>query len=193
MKFELSLRRPVTGISQNTSYEIKANDGDNLKDYYFTCVNGHIWGHVILDSLDEYEYMVALMVTSQFFDDYEDIAKTYQKEIWTCLKTTNSSMPHIVIFYRDIMYNFFKDQGLTPITYGNIVKEASEKLGLSYNQLGEKIGVKGSTLNKVASTGEISEQIRTAINLYLKTVEQSEELETLNKLKKILKDIIETT
>jgi len=54
--------------------------------------------------------------------------------------------------------------------------------------LGEKIGVKESTLNKIASTGEISEQINTAISLYLENKKLKDEIQDINTLKKLLKD-----
>ena len=70
----------------------------------------------------------------------------------------------------------------------NIVKRVCKELGFTYKQLGEAIGVKESTLNKLASTGEISEQIKKAIELYLENVELKKKLDDVETLKKLLKD-----
>ena len=69
----------------------------------------------------------------------------------------------------------------------NLVKKTCKELGLTYKQLGEKIGVKESTLNKLASTGEISEQIETAIKLYLENSELKEKVQEIETLKRLLK------
>ena len=71
----------------------------------------------------------------------------------------------------------------------NIVKEVCKKLGLTYKQLGEKIGVKESTLNKIGSTGEISDQIYTAIELYLKTISLEKELNEYKEFKNFIRKI----
>ena len=71
----------------------------------------------------------------------------------------------------------------------NIVKRVCKELGLTYKQLGEKIGVKEGTLNKVASTGEISEQIQKAIELYLKTLDLESELNEYKEFKNFIKKI----
>jgi transcriptional regulator with XRE-family HTH domain len=73
----------------------------------------------------------------------------------------------------------------------NIVKQVCKELGLTYKQLGEKIGVKEGTLNKIASTGEISEQIQKAIELYLKTLELEKELNDFKEFKKFIRKISE--
>ena len=69
----------------------------------------------------------------------------------------------------------------------NIIKKTCKELGLTYKQLGEKIGVKESTLNKLASTGEISEQIEAAIKLYIENEELKSKVEEIETLKRLLK------
>ena len=70
----------------------------------------------------------------------------------------------------------------------NIVKKVCKDLGLTYKQLGEAIGVKESTLNKLASTGEVSEQIRKAIELYHENQQLKSKLDDIETLKRLLKD-----
>lgn len=70
----------------------------------------------------------------------------------------------------------------------NIVKKTCRRLDLTYAQLGDKIGVKESTLNKLASTGEISEQIETAIKLYTENQELKEKVQEIETLKRLLKN-----
>ena len=70
----------------------------------------------------------------------------------------------------------------------NIVKKVCKDLGMTYRELGEAIGVKESTLNKLASTGEISEQIRKAIELYLENQQLKSKLNDIETLKRLLKD-----
>ena len=69
----------------------------------------------------------------------------------------------------------------------NLIKRTCKELGLTYKQLGEKIGVKESTLNKLASTGEISEQIEAAIKLYIENKELKSKVEEIETLKRLLK------
>ena len=71
----------------------------------------------------------------------------------------------------------------------NIIKATCKELGLTYKQLGELIGYSEATINKNASTGEISKAIETAINLYIETLRLKKELEKFNILKDIIKDI----
>lgn len=70
----------------------------------------------------------------------------------------------------------------------NIVKNTCKEFGLTYKQLGEKIGVSESTLLSIASTGKISKQIETAIELYKKTIELEEKLANSEKIKETLKE-----
>lgn len=71
----------------------------------------------------------------------------------------------------------------------NLIKKTCKELGLTYRELGEKIGYSESTLNKSASTGEISKPIEVAIHLYLETIELRAQLQQFELLKTIIKDI----
>lgn len=74
-------------------------------------------------------------------------------------------------------------------TEANLIKKTCKELGLTYKQLGEKIGYSEATLNKNASTGEISKSIEVAINLYLETLELRKQLKQFELLKEIIKNI----
>lgn len=65
----------------------------------------------------------------------------------------------------------------------NLIKKTCKELGLTYKQLGEKIGYSESTLNRNAHTGEISKPLTFAINLYLENLKLKEELEDFRTLK----------
>lgn len=74
----------------------------------------------------------------------------------------------------------------------NLIKHTCRELGLTYKQLGEAIGFNGDTLNNMASkpNDKLSAQLVRAIELYLETVSLKKELEKLENLKAILKDLI---
>lgn len=71
----------------------------------------------------------------------------------------------------------------------NLIKKTCKELGLTYRELGERIGYSEATLNKNASTGEISKSIEVAINLYLETIELKKQLKQFQLLKEIIRDI----
>lgn len=85
-----------------------------------------------------------------------------------------------------IIINFVSST--TPLP--NIVKDTCKELGMTYKELGEAIGVKESTLNKIASTGVVSDQIQKAISLYLETIELKKQLKDCDVLKQALKNLI---
>ena len=70
----------------------------------------------------------------------------------------------------------------------NIVKKVCKELGLTYKQLGEKIGYSEGALKTAASTGKVSEPLKKAIELYLKNLELEKEINKLSQVKKILKE-----
>lgn len=70
----------------------------------------------------------------------------------------------------------------------NIIKKTCKELGLTYAQLAEQIGYSESNLNKVASTGQISNQLTKVIELYLENLKLKKELENSNKIKQTLKE-----
>jgi DNA-binding XRE family transcriptional regulator len=71
----------------------------------------------------------------------------------------------------------------------NIVKRVCKELGLTYKQLGEKIGVSEATLKSVVSTNKVSLQIQKAIELYIETEDLKKELKEIEQLKIILKNL----
>lgn len=73
----------------------------------------------------------------------------------------------------------------------NLIKQVCRDHTLTYAQLGERIGYSESTINKVASTGEISATLAKAIELYIQTTEQQKQINKLNQLKVIFKDLMD--
>ncbi len=71
----------------------------------------------------------------------------------------------------------------------NLIKQTCKELNLTYKQLGELIGYSEATLNKNASTGEISKAIEVAIKLYLETLRLKKELEKFELLKSLIQDL----
>lgn len=81
-----------------------------------------------------------------------------------------------------LMHDFFKDE--------NIVKATCRKLGITYKELGDEIGYSESAISN-ASRGTVSDAMKKAIELYLKTLEQEKELQKLTTLRTTLKSILE--
>ncbi|TLD85550.1 transcriptional regulator [Helicobacter sp. MIT 05-5294] len=73
----------------------------------------------------------------------------------------------------------------------NLIKKTCKELGLTYRELGEKIGYSEATLNKNASTGEISKSLEFAINLYLENLKLKEKLEDFRSLFKTFKKLLQ--
>lgn len=69
----------------------------------------------------------------------------------------------------------------------NIIKKTCKDLGLTYRELGEAIGYSESNINKVASTGQISNQLKRAIELYLENLELKNKMKDCKELQRILK------
>jgi len=70
----------------------------------------------------------------------------------------------------------------------NIVKKVCRELGLTYRELGERIGYSESAIKMAASTGKISEPLKKAIELYLENLELKEKLKKSNLIKETLKE-----
>ena len=68
----------------------------------------------------------------------------------------------------------------------NIVKKVCKELGLTYRELGERIGYSEGAIKTAAASGKISEPMQKAIELYLKNLELEKELEESKQLKQIL-------
>ena len=65
----------------------------------------------------------------------------------------------------------------------HLVKKVSKELGLTYKELGEKIGYSESSLRKTVSNNTLSSQLQTAIQLYLDNLKLKEEIDELEDFK----------
>lgn len=72
----------------------------------------------------------------------------------------------------------------------NIVKRVCKELGLTYKQLGEAIGYSEAAVKAAIAKNEISEPMRKAIELYKETLNLKKELDKLESLKIILKELV---
>ena len=74
----------------------------------------------------------------------------------------------------------------------NLIKKTCKELGLTYRELGERIGFNGDTLNNMASKSneKLSIQLIKSIELYKETIELKKELQNLENLKNILKELV---
>lgn len=72
----------------------------------------------------------------------------------------------------------------------NIIKKTCKELGLTYAQLAEQIGYSEGNINKVASTGNISEPLKKAIELYLRNLELEKQLEDYEAFKTLVRKAI---
>ncbi len=68
----------------------------------------------------------------------------------------------------------------------HVVKRVSKELGLTYRELGERIGYSEANLKRSVSTNQISKQLETAIELYLKTIKLEKEIEDTYQLKNLI-------
>ena len=68
----------------------------------------------------------------------------------------------------------------------HLVKRVSKELGLTYKELGERIGYSEANLKRSVSTNQISKQLQTAIELYLKTIKLEKEIEDTHQLKNLI-------
>lgn len=76
-----------------------------------------------------------------------------------------------------------------PNKQDNVIKRTAKELGMTYRELGEVIGYSEATINKNASTGEVSKPIEVAIKLYRETLELKAQLQQFETLRQIIKDI----
>lgn len=72
----------------------------------------------------------------------------------------------------------------------NVIKEFCKDFNMTYSQLAKAIGYKTDTINKAASTGNISEQIRRAIELYEDNITLRNSIDEYFQLKAMLKNMI---
>ena len=69
----------------------------------------------------------------------------------------------------------------------HLVKRVSKKLGLTYKELGEKIGYSEGSLRRSVSTNQISSQLEKAIELYLEIIKLKEKEKRTNEVKELLR------
>ncbi len=72
----------------------------------------------------------------------------------------------------------------------HLVKKISKELGLTYKELGEKIGYSESNLKRSVSTNQLSSQLKIAIELYLKTIRLEKQINEIEKLRSTLKELV---
>ena len=72
----------------------------------------------------------------------------------------------------------------------NLIKETCKKLGLTYKELGEKIGYSESNLKSSVSRNQISKQLEITINLYLQTIALQKEIDNTKSFKQSLKEFL---
>ena len=72
----------------------------------------------------------------------------------------------------------------------HLVKRISKELGLTYKELGEKIGYSESSLRKTVSNNTVSSQLKTAIELYLDNLKLQKELNEMEEFKSTFRTFI---
>ena len=72
----------------------------------------------------------------------------------------------------------------------NLIKKTCKELGLTYKELGEKIGYSEANLKNSVSRNQVSKQLETSITLYLQTVELQQEINNTKSFKQSLKDFL---
>ena len=72
----------------------------------------------------------------------------------------------------------------------HLVKRVSKELGLTYRELGERIGYSESNLRKSVSQNRLSSPLKKSLELYLKVVKFQNEKEDTKKMKEILRTLI---
>ena len=68
----------------------------------------------------------------------------------------------------------------------HLVKKVSKDLGITYKELADNIGYTEANLKRSVSTNQLSKQLQTSIELYLKTIKLEKEIEDTNQLKQLL-------
>ena len=66
----------------------------------------------------------------------------------------------------------------------HLVKKVSKELGLTYKELGEKIGYTEGNLKKAVHDNRTTSQLKKAIELYLKTLQLEKKLDETEEMKK---------
>jgi ribosome-binding protein aMBF1 (putative translation factor) len=69
----------------------------------------------------------------------------------------------------------------------HLVKRVSKELGMTYKELGEKIGYSESNLRSSVSQNKLSVQLKTSIELYLKVLKLEKNEEGRREIEDILR------
>jgi len=72
----------------------------------------------------------------------------------------------------------------------HLVKKVSKELGLTYKELGEKIGYSEGNLKRAVHDNRVTIQLQTAIELYLKNLELEKKLDEVDEIKSQMKTFI---
>lgn len=72
----------------------------------------------------------------------------------------------------------------------NIVKKVCRELGLTYRELGERIGYSEEAVSKASRTDEISKPMAKALELMIELEQKKEDLKTLEILKTTLNALL---
>ena len=72
----------------------------------------------------------------------------------------------------------------------HLVKKVSKELGLTYKELGERIGYTESNLKNLVFKDLTTNNLKKSIELYLETLELKQEVEEANQFRKTLKTFI---
>ena len=73
----------------------------------------------------------------------------------------------------------------------NIVKKVCKELGLTYKELGERIGYSEGAINKAGHSGQISKSMQKAIELLIENENLKKRLIDCQTLQKALKNLVE--
>jgi len=73
----------------------------------------------------------------------------------------------------------------------HLVKKVSKELGITYKELGERIGYSESNLRQSVSTNKLSSQLKKAIELYLETISLKKKVDEAEDFKYILRAFIQ--
>ncbi|MGA1931333.1 hypothetical protein ACH5BF_01225 [Arcobacter sp. YIC-464] len=143
------------------------------------------------------EYELANAFNHMISCDGEKLSLCIQKEDLNLFQPDN-----IQYRYRNIILEkeeFVKDTCITfDISYEklfedlnpNLIKQVCKDLNLTYKKLSFELGYKPDTINKAASTGKVSEQLKKAIHLYLENLRLQNELQNLEFFKEKLNGIL---
>ena len=72
----------------------------------------------------------------------------------------------------------------------HLVKKVSKELGLTYKQLGEKIGYTEGNLKTLVSKNQVTNNLKKSIELYLETLELKKEIEESNNFKEVIRNFV---